>query len=169
MKRHIKSTTELIELNVIINVGHQFSDVAASDVLDYVNHPRNIKKAERLDQTKLVVLNDIVSSILSVITSHQFKILKRYQSKKSYAYYVWCDIDPDRKYNLPVFKINFRIADHLNDGLTDTTVETSKLFVKSIMIGDTEYEDPMVMMTEFDKMCDELSNGNIRALYTYLE
>lgn len=163
MKRYIRTEKQnIVELNVTIDIGYHTDSVAASD---YIEHPKNIRKTQRIDNIKLVILNDIVWSLMSVMNSHGFKIIKRYQSKKSYAYYIWCDIDPEKKFGLPIFKINFRIADHLNKGLDDDIVEASNVYIKSIYIGENEYKDPMKMMRDFDAMCDKLQQGDLSGLF----
>jgi len=165
MKRYIKEMDRpVVTLDVIINVDYDFEDIAASKEL-YVNHPYSIKKSKALDEDKLLILNDIVVSILSVFTSHGFEILKRYQSKKSYSYYVLCDIDPQKKYNLPIVKIQFRISDHNDAGIDEDVVETSSVYIKSIKIGDEQYERPMKMMAAIIDMCDRLAEGDDSALY----
>lgn len=165
MKRYIRSEKQnIVELDVTINFGYQTENVAATE---YVNHPRSVKKASRLDAKKLVILNDIIETLLSIMASYGFRFIKQYQSKKSYSYYIWCNIDPEGKYNLPIVKINFRIADHLNEGLDKNTVEATRAYIKSIIVGDEEYTSPVEMITEFDNMCKELSQGNLNALYDH--
>ena len=89
------------------------------------------------------------------------------QSKKSYSYYILCDIDPEGRFDYPLLQVKFRIADHQASGLTDDLTDTGYLFIKNIYIGPEEYKDPMKAVLEFNKMCGDLAEGDISALTRY--
>lgn len=165
MKRYVRSQDNRpqVDLEVIINLEYEFENIAAAS---YINHPVSMRKKDRLDTERLFILNDIVESMLSVFTSHRFEVLSTRQSKKSYAYYILIDIDPERKYDFPLVKVKFRLADHDNQGIDkDATKQASAVYIKSIFVGEEEYASPMKMMGNLIKMCDELAAGNIDALY----
>lgn len=168
MKRYIRASKQpIINLEIVINVEQHPSRVAASGGLNYVNHPLSIKKSKRLSEAKLTILDDITGSMLSALRGAGFIILSTKQSKKSYSYYILCDIDPEGKFDYPLLQVKFRVADHRAAGLADDLTDTGYLFIKNIYIGPEEYSDPMKAILEFNKMCEDLSNGDISALTKY--
>lgn len=159
MKRMIK---DYIQLNVIINLDYIYTDIAASEV----NHPKNIRKSNRLDEAKLTILNDIVDSVVSVIRSYHFDIIKKYQSSKSYTYYIWFEPKTSDGRKLIPVKIVFRISgDHRSKSMEGAISEGVQVIVRSINIGEDEYKDVLGVMNKVDKICKELSVGNLSELY----
>ena len=159
MKRMIK---DCIELVVTINIETR-THVAASAV----NHPKSIKQAKKLSDSKLLILNDIVSSVLSVIQSYNFAIIKKYQSNKSYTYYIWFQPQAEDGQKLTPVKIVFRISgDHDSKSIDDNIAEGTQVVVRSFLTGDEEYKDIFVLMSKIDKICKGLSEGDVSELFS---
>lgn len=154
---------DVIKLSVLINLEYTPQHVAASEV----SHPSNIRKKNRLDEIKLTILNDIVDTALSAIRSAGFEITKKYQSKRSYTYYIWFQPISDSGEKLTPVEVEFRISgDHKSRTMQDNETY-SKVIVKSIVIGPEEYDNPAYVLQAFDEICVGLKQGDMAVLYKY--
>ena len=126
-----------------------------------VNHPTSIKSRYRLDDDRLRLLNDIVDTTISFIRSHKFKILRTYQSKKSYSVYVRFQPYSENNEPLDPVEVIFRIADHSSDSLQkDGKIKTGRAYIRSFWVKDKDYKDIRAFTHEIDVICDELASGD---------
>lgn len=160
MKRYIKNCTRI---EVEIQLDYERSPVAAG----LMSHPKNIRKQNKLSEIKLAILDDIVTSTVSVIQSFGFQITRHRQSKKSYTYYIqFIPITDDGQPLLPV-EVLFRISgDHSSNTLKDNMTYSS-VIVKSVLIGDKEYNDPSSVILAIQDICNHLKEGDQSILYKY--
>lgn len=161
MKRYINCSKEVIDIEVIINFETNTDNLAAST---YVHHPTNIAARHKLTDAELNVVDNIVESIISHVLSCNFKLGGHYQSKKSYAYYVEF-IVPDTSIGIKMVRMKFRVGEHKGSAETKTT---RRIIIKDIKVGKKEFQDPVKMIYEIDDMFTELSKGNIRAVFEFL-
>lgn len=154
---------DVIKFTVLINLDYVLETIAANEV----NHPLNVRKKNKLNETKLAILNDIVDTALSAIRSAGFEITKKYQSKKSYTYYIW--FQPISQYGekLTPVEVEFRISGDHNSKTLEDNETYSKVIVKSIIIGPEEYDNPAQVLQAFDDMCEGLKHGDSSILYRY--
>ena len=163
MKKYIKPSTADKILNIIIDIETIPVDIAA-DI--NVTHPINIKRSKRLSEQKLTILSDIVNSSIAVINSYNFKIDKQYQSKRSYACYVWFyATDKDGNQNIKI-ELIFRFGDHLLTS-DDEDIITGKVRIKNFSIGEEQFNNSIAFIDEIDYICNELQKGNIGVLDEY--
>ena len=138
------------------------------DTILTVNHPSNIKRRERLDEIKLTILNDVVDSCISCINSAGFPISKQYQSSKSYTYYIQFQPITESGEKLIPVELMFRISgDHKSQSIAEDVASTSTVIIKSITLGQKEYESYPQVILALQDICNELKQGNINVLSKY--
>lgn len=156
MKRYINDKKRWIEITLYVNPSLP-QEIAAVKL----RHPSSKLK---LTDEELQIYEDFVETILSVINGHDFRIIKDYQSKRSYAYYV--DFYPVSKTGeiLDLVHVIFRVAEHTmkhgEDGLN------KNVYVKSFVINDIEYDKIMPFRNRVSYLCDRLQEGDYDELLT---
>ena len=163
MKRIIK--TNIKTINIIVELDFKKTDHAITSSDKLLKH-QSINKKYRVSDEELVILHDIVYSVLSCLTSRKFKIIEKYQSARSYTYYVQFMTISDSGEEMSPVNIKFRIADHDNKYL-DEPLETTDVIIKSITIGDEIYHNSVGVVVAFSHICSELKKGNLDILNRY--
>ena len=155
MKRYVQPLKTWIE--IVLYVDPELpQDIAAVKL----RHPSSRFK---LTDDELQIYEDFVDSMLSPITAHGFKIVKDYQSSKSYAYYI--DFYPvDKEGNLlDEVHVIFRMAEHeLKHGLKSS----DNRFIKSFVINNITYDKMLPFQQRIDFICDRLQEGDYEVLLT---
>lgn len=160
MKRLIKSIKPTYVLDIEVEFNDCWNNVAAS----IVNHPKNVKKKYLWSDDELTAYNDLIETVLGLIKSHKFEILRNYQSKNSYSYYI--DFLPTRSNE--VIEIRFRITDHSKRSLNDeTTFSDSAPIIKSFVMGSKRYSNLVDIYKAVKNICDDLSKGDYSVLSKY--
>ena len=168
MKRYIKTHSYAKEpkyiIEIIINTEVSESEVAASEK---IKHPLSVKKKNRLSDDELRLYNDFIDSMRTPIISRNFIIIREYQSKKSYAYYI--DFDPVDKqgqpFNGPV-RIQFRFAEHnQKHGKAENT--SSDLIIKSFTFNDITYDSYYPIFKKVIDICNHLQEGDFEYVTMY--
>ena len=160
MKRLMKSIKPTYVLDIEVEFNDCWNNVAAS----IVNHPKNVKKKYLWSDDELTAYNDLIETVLGLIKSHKFEILRNYQSKKSYSYYI--DFLPTR--GNEVIEIRFRITDHSKRSLNDqTTFSDSAPIIKSFVMGSKRYSNLVDIYKAVKNICDDLLKGDYSALSKY--
>ncbi len=153
MKRIIKPK-RWIEIVVYVDPSLP-QDIAATEQ----KHPSSQFK---FTDSELQLYLNFVDAMISPIEAHGFKIVKEYQSNKSYAYYV---------HFYPVNKIGelldevyliFRVAEHLMKHREVTIAK--RRFIKNFTINDLNYDDVKLFQDRVDYICDRLSEGDYSEL-----
>lgn len=159
-----KVVKDIPKLIITLNIAYmpEPNEVAASTV----NHPTSIKKENRLDDEKLLKLNDIVDTAVSFIRSHGFKIKNIRQSKKSYTVYVQFYPKSASNKLLDPVEVIFRIADHTSNTFDNTRINRShRIYIMSLLVGEEEYKDIRAFTHEIDVICDQLASGDYSAFF----
>ncbi len=154
MKRRIKPK-RWIEIVLYINPSLP-QDMAAVEL----HHPSSRFK---LTDEELLIYSDFVESMISPIYAHGFKIVKDYQSNKSYSYYI--DFYPvDKKGNLlDKVHIIFRLSEHVDKSKFHSS---SRIFIKSFVINDISYDKMLPFQDRINYICDRLAEGDYDELIT---
>lgn len=159
MKRYVQPLKTWIEIVVYVDPSLP-QDIAAVNL----NHPHSKFK---LTDSELQVYSDFVESMISPIQAHEFKITESYQSKKSYAYYVkFYPVDKEGKI-LDQVNVIFRLAEHRSktiDHSSNSSSNKSRRFIKSFVINDLVYTDPLAFQNRVDYLCDRLQEGDYSEL-----
>lgn len=155
-----KSIKPIYVLDIEVECNDCWNNVAAS----IVNHLKNVKKKYLWSDDELTAYNDLIETILGLIKSHKFEILRNYQSRKSYAYYI--DFLPNG--SSEVIEIRFRITDHSKRSLNDETAfSDSAPIIKSFVMGSKRYSNLVDIYKAVKNICDDLSKGDYSALSKY--
>lgn len=146
-------------LEILLTIG-QLDQIAAASK---IKHPASISKEYLLTDEQLQILNDIVDTTITNILYYNFKIVSEYQSKKSYSYYI--RFKPVDKNNepLPDFKIVFKLANHPIKGRNTKQPERST-FIKSFIVNDEVYTNPIEFISKIQKVCESISEGDYSVL-----
>ena len=157
MKRYINNKKRWIEIVVYIDPSLP-QEIAAVEL----HHPSSKFK---LTDEELQIYEDFVESMISPMQARGFKIIKEYQSNKSYAYYI--DFYPvDKQGNLlDEIHVVFRIADHdLSHGRQGAV--SSERFIKSFTINNLSYDKMLPFIKRIGIICDHLQEGDYDELLT---
>ena len=159
MKRMIRSPKYKFVIEVYMDLQ---DSIAATDIIEF--RP-NISKKHQLTEDQLTAYDDCIKSILSVITSNKFHIIDKYQSGKSYSYYVVFYPVEDSGKELDEVELEFRIANHPGKGLSDDEpVVTSTRIIKSFKLGSKRYPSTYEIVKAVSGICTELKLGNYEIL-----
>lgn len=154
-------------IDIIIEFFELNDSIAANTQFKYIDHPKSIKKKNKLTDAQLVELNDAIESIISVLYEYKFKVLLQYHSKKSYGYYVDFHPRADTGELLDKVRIRFRIANHKMIGNEEKVSVSSRMQIKSFYIGSKEYPDIIDVQNALDPICQGLKSGNYLVLRQY--
>lgn len=153
-----------IKPTYVLDIEVEFNDCWDNIADSIVNHPKNVKKKYLWSDDELTAYNDLIETVLGLIKSHKFEILRNYQSKKSYSYYI--DFLPNR--GSEVIEIRFRITDHSKRSLNDETAFSgSAPIIKSFVMGSKRYSNLVDIYKAVKNICDDLLKGDYSALSKY--
>ena len=157
MKRYIRKSNPVYIILIDINTEVVQSNVAAAN---YVNHPKSVKRSIRMSDQELKFYNDFIDEMRTPILSRNFIILKEYQSKKSYAYYIdFFPIDHQGNRFQEAVRILFRVADHDTAYREDDRV-SEELIIKSFTLNGVTYASPYQLRKKISDICDHLQDGD---------
>ena len=163
----IKAVTypEIVPSNRIVielELNQDYKQIAAGK---YINRVENISKQFQLDDDQIQAYDDFISSIVTVLNGAGFEIIAGYQSDVSYSYYIAFYPTDTNGNRLDAFEIEFRISDHINRGLSESSVTTSKNRIfKSFIIGGERYPSTASIMIAVAEICVKLKSGNYDVL-----
>ena len=150
---HRKKYKFIIEVSMDLQ-----ESIAATDIIQY--RP-NISKKFQLTDDQLTAYDDLIKSVLSVVTFNKFRILDKHQSGKSYSYYITFYPIDESGTELDEVEIEFRIANHSGKGVPDEeSIASSKRIIKSFKLGSTRYPNTFSIVQAVSGICDELKIGN---------
>ena len=159
MKRVIKSwLTNQPAIEILINIDYDIESIAASTI----EHPTNFKKQRRLSEIKLGLLNDIVDSVISCVLYHDFDILEKYQSKRSYSYYLTFQPQDAEGNKLTPIPVKFRMGDH--DQKSNDSVKPQYVVIVSIIMGAKVFDNRFEFLQDFNTMCEGLKSGSLKSV-----
>lgn len=164
MKRYIRPIVDESSIydakyiiEIVFNYEPDVSNVAASS---RVNHPKNVKKRDRLSDEQLKIFNDLVDSMIAPLIKRRFRINKEYQSKKGYSYYV--DFNPVNREGVlfdESVRILFRASDHdIKHG--EEGFVNEDLVLKSFTLFGEIYTDPFSLQRKVIDICEHLMDGD---------
>lgn len=151
-----------IDITIVFNEFVSELEIAAA----IIQHPMSLSINKRWSDEHLTAYSDFITSVESMIGS-RFQIIKSYQSKKSYAYYIDFKVPVDDMEEAVVWTVRFRIADHLEKGDRAENLDfNSNLIFKSIVIGDNlELSTPFNVLNQIRRILNGLAVGDFNVLY----
>ena len=157
MKRYVHPIKNWIEITLHVIPENKIQDIAAVTL----KHPNSKFK---LTDEELQIYEDFVESTLSILYGHDFKIIKDYQSRRSYAYYInFYPVSKDGEI-LDLVKVIFRIAEHeMKHGEEGIQKD---VFIKSFTINNITYDKIMPFRERVSYLCDRLQEGDYDQLLT---
>lgn len=173
MKRYLKNAASkkvVIDAVIYLEVEKYTGNVAASLEVQgpqiQWNDPQNAKKI--IDDAKKSILSTVVENALQSIDRFGFPIIK----SKQQGYYSWyIQFSPCNGQNhrdMPDIELRVRISDHVANGSNVSAKDIKKVFIKSFVLGDVTYSSAFNAIMAIDRMCENLSNGNLDDLINYI-
>lgn len=154
--------TKRLEIQIVLEVVNDDRIVAS-----YVKHPSSIKKRRKLDELKLVIINDVVASAMNSIKAQNFPILSQRQSKKDYSYYIMFQPIDDFGNKLIPIDLKFRITTHSSKSIPDDDTTAATVRIKSFILEGETFSNSVDLIHAIDNICKELKKGNISVLDAY--
>jgi len=151
-------------INISVDVGHGEYISSTTKIHDRTN----IKKKFRYTDSELDAYDDFIVNMLNVLETYKFDIIREYQSKKSYTYYV--EFYPTDHFNnrLDKFLLVIRIGDHkMKSSRGSETIKSNNKVIKSFWIGSTQYPSTYKIRESLIKICEELQDENYDILDEY--
>lgn len=160
MKIHKNRKIKYIDILIEIDDYIFESDIAASANFANTFQPP-IRKEFKMSDEALLLYTNFINSILFIIDNYDLKILKHYQSSKSYSYYVHTlhlMYENDEKQE---YLIIFRISNHLNQTLRrgqkiSNTGQLIAPIIKDIQIGNFKSNIYRNVIIHFNKICKKI-------------
>lgn len=161
MKRWIHASSYHNKKIVItINIEEAEGSIAASE---YLSHPKNIKKRNRISDQHLEYINDIIATFDHNIQAAGFPITSRRPAKNSYSYYLtFVPVSEEGEELLPVDLI-FRVSSHTSKTAEDST-RSSFARIISFTLGHEDYNKASDLIYKGIYILKELKKGNIDVL-----
>lgn len=162
MKRYVVKPD--YKLTISINFGYEISTIAADTL---VSHPKQLAKRDWMDDDSLMLYDDAIQNVVNTIERY-FTILRKKQSKKSYAYYIL--FDSGNVKDSVIVEVQFRISDHPMKGshkenATLTSENDDRILrIKSFDIGTNKYPSTNAVLIAVDKICKRIQEGDFDCL-----
>lgn len=171
MKKLIKDSRiikKYIDIIVDIDDYTQSENIAAANTEAKTFQP-SIKKSLKISDEALVIYTDFLNSVLRVITSKGLEIVRHYQSKRSYTYYIEVEHYGNLDEDVVKYEITFRISEHINRTLVKTTKPDNENqivvpVIKNYQIGNFTSSVYTQVMIHLNKICIGIANDEESAL-----
>lgn len=157
-------------IDIIVDIDDyiQSENIAATNTEAKTFQP-SIKKSLKISDEALVIYTDFLNSVLRVITSKELEIVRHYQSKRSYTYYIEVEHYGTLGEDVIKYEITFRISEHINRTLVKTTKPDSENqivvpVIKNYQIGKFTSSVYTQVMIHLNKICIGIANDNESAL-----
>lgn len=132
--------------------------VAASELLkDLRTFQPPIKKKLKMSDEAFGLYTNFIQSVIGIIQKNRIPIKKHYQSKKSYAYYIYVEQLVGARNKEVKYQIIFRINNHINRSfkrgeMNDKNIKYTPVY-KDIRIGDYKSNSRVLVMDYLDGIC----------------
>ena len=128
-----------------------------------LKHPKSIKKIYKLTDTELDIWSSVVESVINELDIRNFEIIKQWQSKGSYSYYV--DFYPVSKDGIKLerVQIRFRISDHGRVGKGSQEKSSRRPMFRNFTVND--FTCPANLKNLVGEICDDLMSGDYSTLW----
>lgn len=154
-------------LSIIVNVSPILDNIAASI---QIHHPKSVKKKYLMEEQALANYQAVIDTVYNAIISNGMKVIKEYQSNKSYSYYIvfktpsFLDKDPIN------VMIEFRISNHgdIYKGNLRNSDNYEELQIVDFVLGSKKYPGGYSLCEAIRRICRELAKGNYDILDEYV-
>lgn len=160
-------------VDIIVDIDDYDIDNSIAANLEAKTFQPHVKHTQKMSDEALTLYTNFIEGVLTVIESMSLKVIKHYQSKKAYTYYIHIDHVSSIE-DVPVlYKIIFRIGNHINPTLRITSRKSkSYQFVVPIIkqIHFKNYDEPTYTraMVYLNQICNGIANDDESVLTTEL-
>lgn len=151
---------------VIDICGYLSPDSQALNASVEMQHPKSINKIYRLTDTELDIWRSVVESVVNELDIRNFEIIRQWQSRRSYSYYIdFYPVTSDGT-KLDLVQIRFRLSDHGKGVHKVEHTRDRKLMFRDFTINDfTCPANPLNLKNLIGQMCDDLMKGDYSTLW----
>lgn len=164
MKRYIKSTT-YAKYYITVSVYKVEADSIAAT--EYLKHLDTIPESRRISEEELEKLNDVISSVISVLHVNEFDVLPGHQSADGYTWYAPFYPVLNTGEELNEYLIVFRLSNHYNKGISEesSVIDTKVMkIIKSFTLGSSEYPTVVALLRAVKDTCNDIKYAGYDAI-----
>ena len=166
--KYDKIIKKYIDIILDIDDYMQPENIAATSTEAKTFQP-SIKKSLKISDEALVIYTDFLNTVLRVIAGKELEIVRHYQSKRSYTYYIEVEHYGTSGEDVIKYEITFRISEHINRTLVKTTKSDSENqivvpVIKNYQIGNFTSSVYTQFMIHLNKICIGIANDEESAL-----
>lgn len=159
MKRLVNTTVP--QYIILIDVEIPDTDISATEefTVDLKDRP-NIRSEYQITEEQKAAYRDMIHNIMQLFVRSGFEIIKHYQSKKSYSYYI--RVKPEFYEGVEQFaepiEVKFRISDHAL--AADDEEKKDAPIIYTIFINNVDCDSRKEVIQNLRNICRDLKCGD---------